>query len=151
MLCVCLSRLLSLTLFPALLFLDLLGITTLHRSESSPVEDGLILMTSNLWSGYGKQQPYYVFWIQRHVIIEGQSIGRLDMRFTTQDEPGTAMWVRPYFDLATKELRLQGKDGADTEFRKSLMQCATAKSLRPLLHLAHHEGLLDKVPGMSIS
>lgn len=87
--------------------------------------------------------------ITTHSVWNGQCLGRTGLTYSTKDPPGTVMWVRPYFDPATKEIRLQGRDGSDiaTLRAKSLNHCAGFDDLRSVLRLAQLEGLLDKVPG----
>lgn len=97
-----------------------------------------------------KTQPvprFVGYRIQPHVIAQGRNVGRSAMWIPTTDDPGTELWVRPYFDPAARELRFQGKDGKDLPNRRSLRECADNPGLRPLLYLAQSEGLINKLPG----
>lgn len=56
--------------------------------------------------------PSYGYQLRRHVVIGGQDLGPATVSFYTSTNMG-GLWVRPYFDPVTKELRLQGADGQD--------------------------------------
>lgn len=74
---------------------------------------------------------------------QGKKLG--DGNITTP--PGEDEWLCPYFDPVTRTLRLRRRDGNDSPTYWEVGHAARRKGLRPLLLLAHAEGLLDKVPG----
>lgn len=112
-----------------------------------PSEDQLILARAWRISAYGSSSAYVKYEFKRRVLVDGLDFGAAIISFRTKDEPGTSLLARPYFDPAAKEVRLHDRGGLDVGARKTLLDCASASALRPLLHLAHSEGLLDRVPG----
>lgn len=107
----------------------------------------MALSRARLSPGRGSRSDWLAHRFQRHVLVDGQDVGLVSIDFTTQDKPGTELWARPYFDPRTKELCLQGQDGQEVGPRKSLILCATGEQLRPLLHLARAEELIESIPG----
>lgn len=77
-------------------------------------------------------------------------MARVSLSFLSS-EKNEDLWIRPYFDPTTKELRFQGRDGEDAGPRKRLYHLAVNTSHRPLLKLVVAEGLLESIPGQSTS
>lgn len=80
------------------------------------------------------------------VVLQGQNLGEAKIVFA-HGANGTDKFLRPYFDPATGFLRFQTVTGEDYPYAKDLAALAASPKLRPLLQLAHSEGLLDKIPG----
>lgn len=80
-------------------------------------------------------------------VVVGGSKTRLDIYLP----PGPDEWLCPYFDPVERALRFRRQDGEDIEARSDLYDLAHSRRYRHLLHLAHSEGLLDKIPGACAS
>lgn len=128
---------------------DLPYISTL-RWHRNPPEHEFVKITAEVMKSTASRSAITMCRFQRHVVIKGQDVGQAALAWLTQDRPSSEIWVRPYFDPATGEIRLQGKDGLDIGPRKHYIKCAADDGIRPILRLAHAEGLLDKLPGPSI-
>lgn len=83
--------------------------------------------------------------IRRSLLLDGQSLGAV--LFTLP--PGDDEWLCPYFEPATRTLRFRKRNGDDADHVLELQHLAQSAVYRPLLRMAHGEGLLEKVPGTS--
>ncbi|KAG8983418.1 hypothetical protein FRB94_007220 [Tulasnella sp. JGI-2019a] len=112
-------------------------ITSLKKLQRCPLSEELIR------SIIDKQAHKFV----RSVIVDNQIIGKAVFYIPAKGEqtPLKPIWVRPYFDPETKQLRFQLPDGSDHVFSRSLTELASSAA-RPLLRLAHSEGLIDVIP-----
>lgn len=81
--------------------------------------------------------------VGRTLLLDGKRLGRT--RFVLP--PGPDIWICPYFDSVTRTLRFRRRDGMDETFHLDLSDLAQSKDYRPILAMAHAEGLLDKIPG----
>lgn len=84
---------------------------------------------------------------RRHVVYEGKDLGKANIHLPPNMVDPADPWLRPFFDPETKSLCFQKRDGTDLPFKRATSWLAPCQSSRPLLHLAHAEGLLDLVPG----
>lgn len=117
-------------------------ISSLKKAEV-PSETQLILFLC------GTRGPS-TFQARREVLKDGHDLGHASINvYAPEVKEDEELWLYPYFNLDTKTLMFQKPDGTDHPIRRSLPRLAASKQGRPLLHLAHMEGLLDKVPGMS--
>lgn len=83
--------------------------------------------------------------ISRPLLFGGRGLGAATLQVRRQYF--TEDWVCPYFDPERRTLRFRQRGGKDAEYTIDLSTLAQGEGLRPLLALAHAEGLLDKIPG----
>ncbi|KAG9028815.1 hypothetical protein FRB95_006042 [Tulasnella sp. JGI-2019a] len=85
----------------------------------------------------------------RRVMLNGKDIGQVRIPFALSPllKEDEEIWLRPYFDPTARCLRLQRRDGSDYSYIRDVHTLAAHTYLRPILHLAHAEGLLESVPG----
>lgn len=92
---------------------------------------------------------------KRHAVHNGQDFGLAQIVLSIPPEhyETDGLWLRPYFDPKTKTVELQKRDGSNLKrckrYSGTLAHLATRMLGRPLLYLAHAEGLIEAVPGKS--
>ncbi|KAG8997353.1 hypothetical protein FRB94_007708 [Tulasnella sp. JGI-2019a] len=116
-------------------------ISSLQKLERSPLPEEL-MRTSIFGSQHRMHQ------VMRKVVVNNQVVGEVHIYIPRMMKQGPLepLWLRPYFDPEAKLLRFQLADGSDYPFSKPLASLAVGSCTRPLLYLAHAEGLIDSVP-----
>ncbi|KAG8902901.1 hypothetical protein FRC01_009433, partial [Tulasnella sp. 417] len=90
----------------------------------------------------------------RQIIAGEKKLGEFIFEFPELLLPkdGSALYCCPYFDPKLGELRYCTLDGEDIRgISVSMMQMARSRDLRSALLLAEAEGMISKIPGVSVS
>ncbi|KAG8991857.1 hypothetical protein FRB94_012211 [Tulasnella sp. JGI-2019a] len=122
-------------------------LTTLIENHQPP-EDRLLLFYPR-----SEKEKIRNFRVDRRVVRDGVNFGHAALMVKHYDwkvEDGE-LRLCPYFDPTSKTLRFKKPDGEDFHRDQHLTELLSRKIYRPLLHLAHAEGLLDKVPADALT
>ncbi|KAG8997386.1 hypothetical protein FRB93_000390 [Tulasnella sp. JGI-2019a] len=118
------------------------------KHKAFPADSDMIRLSPHYRSTKGTSE----WWAMRHIMLNGKDLGIVQIWLRpTSIEENEEIWLRPYFDPTTRCLRLQRRDGSDYSYTRNLQRLAAYKYLRPFLHLAHGEGLLESIPDDRLS
>lgn len=81
--------------------------------------------------------------LRRTLFLDGRRIGESRLILPLGEDE----LLCPYFDPVSRTLRYCKRDGQDAPYWFDLSGLAQRDSYRPLMLMAHAEGLLDKLPG----